>query len=69
MVERHKGKIIACIVVAIFLLWRYGYVQKGDIKSIVTDTKDLIHEFRGFVDDIFSKEQHEKTDTTKHKEK
>jgi len=60
--------LFACIVS--FFLFHYGYVDKGDVKSLVHDASELTHEFKDFVKDIFSHEDHKaKSDSTTHKEK
>ena len=70
MWERHRTKIIviACIVAFIFV--KYGIIDKKDVKSIVHDASELTHEFKDFVKDMFSQEEHKaKSDSTKTKEK
>lgn len=54
MFQDHKKKWITIGVIVIFVGIRYGIIRKGDIASIVTDIRELVHEFRETTDEVLN---------------
>jgi hypothetical protein len=51
-VEHYKKIIFSSMVVA-FILYRYGYVDKGDLHQLIGDIVSIVHDFKQFVTSFF----------------
>lgn len=59
MYENHKKKFIILAIILAFLGVRYGILKRGDVMSIGTDVKSIIHDFKGFVHELVTGEPEE----------